>query len=56
MVRHGVMIVGYTGTGKTTVVDTLAKACEQLCNEGSHDYYHKAVKQERLNPKSVTMN
>jgi len=29
---------------------------EQLFKEGSTDYYHKLVKQERLNPKSVTMN
>ena len=56
MVRHGVMVVGYTGTGKSTVINTLAMACEQLCKEGSKDYYHKVVKQERLNPKSVTMN
>ena len=56
MVRHGVMVVGLTATGKTTVIDTLARSMEQLCKEGSTDYYHKVVKQERINPKSVTMN
>jgi dynein heavy chain len=45
MVRHGVMIVGLTGTGKTTVSNTLANAMEQLYKEGSSDYYHKMVKQ-----------
>lgn len=56
MVRHGVMVVGTTGTGKTTNYRTLAAAMGQLNKEGSQDYYHKQVKIELLNPKSVTMN
>jgi len=55
-VRHGVMVVGITGTGKSTNIRTLSKAMTQLHKDGSEDYWHKAVKIEHLNPKSVTMN
>jgi dynein heavy chain, axonemal len=30
MVRHGVMVVGITGTAKTTNIQTLARALTQL--------------------------
>jgi dynein heavy chain len=49
------MVVGWTGTGKSTVISTLSKAMEQLFKEKSEDYYHKPVIQYRLNPKAVTM-
>jgi len=55
-VRHGIMLVGVTGTGKTTVIHTLARAMTQLNKEGSQDYWHKIVNTYTLNPKSVTMN
>ena len=41
MVRHGVMIVGTTSTGKSTNYRTLANSMRQLNKEGSTDYYHK---------------
>lgn len=38
MVRHGVMLVGSTGTGKTKVYEILRKALMQLHKEGIEDY------------------
>jgi len=55
-VRHGVMLVGVTGTGKTKCYSILSKALAQLNKEGSQDYWHKQVNLYKLNPKSVTMN
>ena len=55
MVRHGIMLVGTTGCGKTTCSYILAKALTQLHNDGSDDYWHKPVRIDTLNPKSVTM-
>lgn len=55
-VRHGVMLVGVTGTGKTKCYSILSKAMAQLNKEGSNDYYYKQVQTFKLNPKSVTMN
>eukprot|EP00741_Cyanophora_paradoxa_P024436 tig00022075_g23593.t1 len=54
-VRHGVMMVGVTSTGKSTVVTTLADAMTQLCKDGSSDANHQAVHRYTLNPKSITM-
>ena len=55
MVRHGVMLVGLTGTGKTTCCKILAKALAQLASEGHSDPWYKTVHIDTLNPKSVTM-
>lgn len=56
MVRHGVMVVGAAQTGKSTVINILAKGLGQLHKDGSTDYWHKPVHMERLNPKAVSMN
>lgn len=55
-VRHGNMVVGTTGTGKSTVTHTLEKALTKLYNEGQrHDPWYKPVHVDTLNPKAVTM-
>jgi dynein heavy chain len=60
-VRHGVMLVGVTSCGKTTVSTILGKALTALHKEGmdsgtpSPDPWHKPVHIDHLNPKSVTM-
>jgi len=55
MVRHGIMLVGVTGTGKTTCGIILSKALSELHGAGSDDPWHKPVHIDALNPKSVTM-
>jgi len=55
MVRHGIMLVGVTGCGKTTCGFILSKALTTLFNDGSDDPWHKPVRIDALNPKSVTM-
>ncbi|XP_041935143.1 dynein heavy chain 6, axonemal [Alosa sapidissima] len=55
LVRHGVMLVGPTGGGKTTVYATLAHALEKLHDDGHEDPFFMPVKKYVLNPKSITM-
>lgn len=55
MVRHGIMLVGETGTGKTTCGLILSKALTYLNQQGSTNPWHKPVHIDVLNPKAVTM-
>lgn len=57
LVRHGVMLVGPTGGGKTTVYTILADVLETLHRTGhkANNPFYQPVKTYVLNPKSVTM-
>ena len=57
IVRHGVMLVGPTGGGKTTVYTALADTLETLhrLGYGANNPFYLPVKTYILNPKSVTM-
>ncbi|KAM9363597.1 dynein axonemal heavy chain 6 [Symphorus nematophorus] len=57
LVRHGVMLVGPTGGGKTTVYTILADTLETLHSTGHmvNNPFYQPVKTYVLNPKSVTM-
>lgn len=55
VVRHGIMTVGPTGGGKTTILKILNKTLTELYNQGVEEQYYRPVKMYPLNPKAVTM-
>uniref|UniRef100_A0A8D2JQJ9 Dynein axonemal heavy chain 6 n=1 Tax=Sciurus vulgaris TaxID=55149 RepID=A0A8D2JQJ9_SCIVU len=55
LVRHGVMLVGPTGGGKTTVYQVLAETLGNLQKLNLGNPFYQAVKTYVLNPKSITM-
>lgn len=56
LVRHGMMVVGEAGSGKSTNIKVLAKALGSLHAEGivDKDGFYKEVDCLILNPKSIT--
>ncbi len=50
MVRHGLMLVGATYSGKTMVIETLALAISSIRDDPEFMKVHK----KNLNPKSIT--
>lgn len=52
-VRHGNMLVGSTGTGKTTCSHILAKSLQSLHEQGHDDPWFQPVEIKTLNPKAV---
>lgn len=55
-VRWGVMIVGPTGSGKSSVLYSLADALTKLHKEGVRGPDYQPVRIQSLNPKAVTMD
>ena len=56
LVRHGMMVVGQNGSGKTVNVTILARAIQQLKEDGvvDKDEFFQLVKTITLNPKAIT--
>ncbi|KAK3932091.1 Dynein heavy chain 6, axonemal [Frankliniella fusca] len=55
IVRHGVMLVGPTGGGKTTIIKTLGNTLGELHKMGIKDPQFFPVHYYIMNPKSITM-
>eukprot|EP01064_Diplonema_japonicum_P033482 TRINITY_DN6608_c3_g1_i1.p1 TRINITY_DN6608_c3_g1~~TRINITY_DN6608_c3_g1_i1.p1 ORF type:complete len:4220 (+),score=898.37 TRINITY_DN6608_c3_g1_i1:135-12794(+) len=56
IVRHGVMTVGTSGSGKSIARESLATTLTQMSKNGSTNKQAKLVKQYILNPKSIFMS
>ncbi|XP_047348170.1 dynein axonemal heavy chain 6 [Vespa velutina] len=54
-VRHGVMLVGPTGSGKSTVLNTLCKTYTRLYEMTIENQYYQPVHMYILNPKAITI-
>ncbi|CAK9798189.1 Dynein axonemal heavy chain 6 [Anthophora quadrimaculata] len=54
-VRHGVMLVGPTGSGKTSVLRTLAHTYDRLHERGIPGAVYKKVYMYVINPKAITI-
>ena len=51
LVRHGLMCVGPTGGGKTTIYEVLKDALTSLHKEGHKHHFYQPVHTYVLNPK-----
>ncbi|KAL8022251.1 putative AAA+ ATPase domain, dynein heavy chain region D6 P-loop domain-containing protein [Plasmopara halstedii] len=54
-VRHGLMVVGSTGGGKSANINVLAEALTELKQRGESGHAFEKVSRYQLNPKSITM-
>jgi dynein heavy chain len=55
-VRHGMMLVGPTGGGKTCCYRALQLACTSLRDTNDHESPYQATHVHVLNPKAITQN
>ncbi|CAE6938378.1 DNAH1 [Symbiodinium sp. CCMP2592] len=55
-VRHGMMLVGPTGGGKTCCYRSLQRACTSLMDPAKNSSPYQKVHVHCLNPKSITQN
>lgn len=56
IIRHGIITIGPTGSGKTTILKILSKTLTELYNKKIENRHYKPVNIYRLNPKAISMN